>query len=241
MEERLKKELAKKVRKAKEFLLTNYDLTVNEKDIWETLVHFIDLKTEALVENLDHIISNPHLEEHHEILKLLPRGSVFTGNREFSFEKLKAVIIFFASVLGAGRLSKTRANKLAFYSDFYHYKTRGRSISGSSYTHLPYGPVISGYEDLLGEMESAGALSIKESTVSDKGAFINSTDGSWRDILSEEEKDTCRLVLKHFGTLNAAEISEKSHSESAWKNTRDGELISYGFSNLFEALAWEEN
>lgn len=231
MNKRIENELRTKVPNIRRFLKSNYQMSLEDKDIFDALLLFVDKKVDELVEDFDQIITQPHLSEHQDFLSLLPRGSIFTGNREFSYDKLRAVIVFFATVLGARRLSKTRANKLAFYSDFYNFRLTGRSISGSSYIHLPHGPVIADYEDLLAKMDENGFLNIEDS---DGGSFISSTDGAWRDILSEEEKETCRLVLEKFGKLNAAEISDQSHSETAWKNTRTGETISYGYAQFFD-------
>ncbi len=226
------KKLQKEVVEVKRFLFKNYELKVSDEEVFKALVLFVESKIDHLVDDIKSIIGTPSLDEHREFMQFIPKGTIYTGKKEFSPEKLKALILFFATVLGANRLSRTRLNKLAFYSDFRHFKHSGKSISGSSYQHLPFGPVVASADDFLRQLETENTISIESGAKG--GSFVNSTDGSWRTLLTPEEQQTCRIVYEKYGRLRANEISDLSHMEMAWKNTRNGQLISYDYAKLME-------
>src|SRR5947208_1520217 len=82
--------------------------------------------------------------------------TVFNGFRPFSPERLTAMMGYIASK--GTDVYKTKLNKLLFYADFTNYYLHGHSISGSSYVHLPYGPVPENYESHLQLAAEAGAI-----------------------------------------------------------------------------------
>lgn len=154
----------------------------------------------------------------------------YTGNKVFSKAKMLGLILYFAASVRANSLSKTKLNKLSFYSDFLSYKDKGESITGARYQRLTHGPVIFDYENLLGGLANEGIIYWK--TVKGKGGHewhaVKSDDRvSWQYLLSDEEKRTTDRVLKLLGTMPAWEVSDLSHDEEAWLETEEGSLISY--------------
>lgn len=231
----LRTEYFKRIPRLQEFLRSNYGENVRHEDLKAALDVLVDSLLESMVDDLDEVLFNPRFEMHQKLRSLIQGGSVFTGNREFSREKMAAVVAFLVGTLGA--LSKTRLNKLAFYSDFRNFSRNGRSITGSAYRHLPYGPVIDSYEDVIAGLESDSRITVSARETSFGNAeFISKgdNDSDFSVQLSEDEIETLKSVVEDFGHLDAAEISDVSHEEVAYRNTRTGELISYGFSDLLE-------
>ena len=149
-----------------------------------------------------------------------------------SIEKLLGIVLFFSTVLGINRLSKTKLNKLAFFSDFLHCKRFGYPISGFNYVHLPHGPVIDNYESILRDFASREFIWLAK--IRNGGQVwesVNSNNGIWRDILDEYEKETLQAVLERIGKMNAAEVSDLSHRETAWSETYNGEIIPYDYAH----------
>ena len=74
------------------------------------------------------------------------------GFKGFDYEKLCAMVLFFASK--STELLKTKLMKLLNYSDMIFYKENGISISGLKYAHRRYGPVPDHFDIILGKMAS---------------------------------------------------------------------------------------
>src|SRR5215203_1508410 len=67
-----------------------------------------------------------------------PRSSVFSGSREFSFEKLSTMVSLLTP-RGQG-ICRTKLNQLLFYSDFTNFFIYDKSISGARYVRSRGGP-----------------------------------------------------------------------------------------------------
>ena len=86
-------------------------------------------------------------------------GDNYTGNRAFSIPKIKLVLRQFESLLGKKILKKADkglfAAKYLWYTDMLAFKELGESITGATYAHLPYGPQLNNYRELIDEIRSA--------------------------------------------------------------------------------------
>ena len=157
--------------------------------------------------------------------------AVFTGQRIFSFEKLAAMTAYIAA--HSKDLYKTKLNKLLFYSDFINYYLNGVSISGSRYVHLPYGPVPDSYESTLQNLALSGMVEI----IRGQGyEVIRAKDEPITAVLNNRERETIDWVLENFGQMSAADISEFSHREKAYRFTRSGEYIAYEYAKFLQKL-----
>jgi len=85
-----------------------------------------------------------------ELDPLTVEESVFTGFRMFSPAKLSAMAVYIAQ--RGEQIYKNKLNKLLFYSDFINFYLYGRSISGSKYVHVPFGPVPQKYGEVLAQL-----------------------------------------------------------------------------------------
>ena len=145
------------------------------------------------------------------------------------------MIRFFASKL-KGNLYKTKLFKLLFYADMHYFKEYTKSISGMNYVHYPYGPVPRNYNLLLGLMEKSGAITISDvDNIYGCGEVINAnSEYADNGHLSDDEREVLGMVIKKYGKLSAGDISECSHKEKGYIETRDMELISYKYAMEME-------
>ncbi|HKP68869.1 MAG TPA: Panacea domain-containing protein [Pyrinomonadaceae bacterium] len=234
------------VAELRESIKTDCGTDYSDKAIRDSVVEWLSLRLDTLFEDAVERLTSPTYEDARDFARLLDDAqpaekasvavaaaglNIFNGNRIFSPDKMAAVVSYFAT--NASNLYKTKLNKLLFYADFIHYYTYGTSISGSRYVHLPYGPVPDGYEDTLEALQHYGVVDISEKNSSE---LILSGENSAVDFLTPEEQKTVAWVTKAYGDLSASQLTEISHRERAYKNTRAGEEIAYEYAKFFEKL-----
>ena len=151
------------------------------------------------------------------------------GFKGFDYEKLCAMVLFFAHE--SSELLKTKLMKLLNYSDMIFYKENGISMSGLKYAHLPYGPVPEHFDMLLGKMEADHIAHIE--VIYDNGyekhQVIPECDMP-KDILSQEELDVLQRIFVKFKDFGSVDISNYSHNEKGYNDTKQGEIISYSYA-----------
>ena len=152
----------------------------------------------------------------------------FSGYSRLQLSKLYNAIIFFCR----GGTLKTKLNKLLFYADFKHFKDYTVSITGARYVHLDFGPVPDNYEFFSAELQRGGALEVNE-IVFDKysGYDCKSIIEPDLSVFSDSELKVLTEVKEFFRSFNSSQIKDFSHNEAGYKNTRNGEKISYLFAN----------
>lgn len=153
--------------------------------------------------------------------------TIMSGYQKFNFEKAKQLIIYFSSKIDY--LSRTKLNKLLFYSDFSSFKKSTVSITGMTYIHDHYGPVPKNSYLIYSALEDIGSIewipfpSYNGEMVSPKEVFDKS-------LFSEQELSLLENIVDQFRNDNANDISLKSHEEKAYKQTSMKEEITYEFS-----------
>lgn len=95
-----------------------------------------------------------------------------TGNRPFSIPRIKLVLRQFESILGKKILKKGDkilfAAKYLWYADMLAFRDLGKSMTGSTYASLPYGPQLNNYRDLIDEIIKADEASAEPLTLEEK-------------------------------------------------------------------------
>ncbi len=155
---------------------------------------------------------------------------ILSGYRRFSAPKFFAMILHFCRESG---VPKTKLNKLLWYSDFLCFKRNSVSISGARYAHLPYGPVPDKYDFHLAFLTDVGkSLASHEAG---NGLYTWETLVSNRppdySLFSNSELQIVTTIADYFGKATASKISDCSHDEKGYRETSDGELISYEFAD----------
>jgi putative zinc finger/helix-turn-helix YgiT family protein len=185
--------------------------------------------SEALKKRLDELIKEeiqPNFDKALEQLFLSERKiGEFTGYMNFDLEKIKNMILY---ILYFQETYRTKINKLLWYADFLNYKVYSVSISGNSYTHSTYGPTADDYELIIGvmlksELIGKNEIAIHEAIREQLKALIP-CDIS---IFSQDELKVMDFVLNKFKNFKCNELSDYSHQETPYKDTMEGQKISY--------------
>lgn len=125
------------------------------------------------------------------------------------------------------KLGATKLNKALWYADTFAYRLTGRSISGeTAYTKRQFGPVPKRILEALRQLESEGALHIRETEyfgkpkrefISLRHADLSAFNESERDIMDQVVDVICN-------DYTASSISDLSH-DIIWEAAELGEDI----------------
>ena len=220
----------------------------SQSKIRNSVVDWLGSRLDTLVEDAFDRLTSPSFEDARDFARMLDEGeltadrpqpaeaplaavNIFTGHRTFSLEKMAAMVSYFAE--RAENLYKTKLNKLLFYADFTNYYRLGKSISGSRYVHLPYGPVPDGYEETLETLNHYGVIDVTKENSAD---LVRSGESPAKSFLNAEEIETLDWILENYGRMSASQLTEISHREKAYSNTRAGEEIAYEYAKFLSKL-----
>lgn len=146
----------------------------------------------------------------------------FNGNRTLNFNKLCAVMAFFAQY--ENNLFKVKLMKLLWYADALSYKIRRMSITGLVYAHKPYGALPLANSDII----YLPALAVEEIEINDNTAYhITAAAGVSFDSLSADELDIVYRVANKFKAMTTQEIVSYMHEEDAYKDTDMNQIIPF--------------
>lgn len=131
---------------------------------------------------------------------------------------------------------KSKLCKLLFYADFKHFKNYSVSITGVRYAHAHFGPVPDNYEHYFAVLiHDYKAIRVEEKLIGEYiGEVFFSETNPDLSIFSDSEIEVLISVKKHFNEFSASEIREFSHRERGYKDTYDGEIISYEYANYLQ-------
>lgn len=150
-----------------------------------------------------------------------------SGYRRLDLRRLFNAILFFCR---DGQL-KTKLNKLLFYLDFKHFKENTISVTGARYIHLQYGPVPDNFDYFFAELERRGALEMIEEAHGEYTGFkCIARSAPDLTVFDESELAVLNFIVDHFRDYGSKAIMELSHTETAYRSTRDRETISYGYA-----------
>jgi putative zinc finger/helix-turn-helix YgiT family protein len=155
----------------------------------------------------------------------------YSGYKSLDIQKLFNSMVFFCKDKS---IPKTKLNKLMFYADFKHFKDYSISITGTQYAHLPYGPAPHHYEHYVAALhDDEKSITIEEVQFNEyTGEFLLATKEPILTIFSTTELKILAMVKEYFADFTAKRISEVSHQEKGYLETRNGELISYEYAQF---------
>ncbi|ORV53073.1 hypothetical protein AWC03_21335 [Mycobacterium europaeum] len=105
-----------------------------------------------------------------------------------------------------GRMSAMKLQKLVYYSKAWHLVWEDASLFPEQIQAWANGPVVYElYKSHRGKFEVTAKMV--------KGDSGNLTDN---------EKESVDVVLQHYGSLKAYELSDMTHREAPWRDARDG-------------------
>lgn len=153
--------------------------------------------------------------------------SEYNGYRVPEMNKVANMIIYFSEKL---KPFIVKLNKLLFYSDFYHFKNFGNSISGAEYAAINLGPVPNNYKQLYLVLEQHNFFETEDVVFPDEGVgekFIGK-ESFKAELFEKDELNTLEIISKKFENLTGKQMVDLSHQEEGWikENEKKG-LISY--------------
>ena len=144
-----------------------------------------------------------------------------------SEEKLKQIYYYILKNHFKNGVPKTKLAKLLYLVDFTNYYRSDKSISGSRYYKLPYGPVAENFFALTDFLFEKGKIRIE---ILDQAQMISISETN-EDVnsaaLNQSEKDLINEICEYWKDKNTAEIVNFTHSQKPWKDHMDGEYIPY--------------
>ena len=133
----------------------------------------------------------------------------FSGNRSFSINRIKLVLVTFEKKLGKTLLRKTDrmlyAAKYLWYADMLAFRDLGTSMTGASYAALPLGPQLNNYRDLVEEIKKA--------------------DEFQAEALTKEELLIIEKIVKTFP--DERQVYKAAHREKVWQDKPIGSALPY--------------
>jgi len=160
-------------------------------------------------------------------------ADIRSGYKNFDYSKFINAVLLFCK---QGQFT-TCLNKLLFYADFLHFKTYAVSLTGLRYAHMPHGPAIDKYLAFLNFLLERNFVEVEE-VIFDRGSGerFSSKVKVDLDVFDESELRCLLHVNAILGNKSATDVSNYSHEETAYKETKNGKLISY---TLAESLSLE--
>ncbi|HAJ94878.1 MAG TPA: hypothetical protein DCP02_01475 [Actinobacteria bacterium] len=156
--------------------------------------------------------------------------SDYNGMKILDLNIVEQVLRFFTQF--SSDLYKTKLLKLLWYADFYNYKNYGVSVSGLVYMHRQFGAIPLGYNTILDAFDDS--ISVREEFLGykngnqEKIAYrIENIKKVEMDKLKPSEIASLEIVNKYFKNMGSKAISDHMHEEDAYKNTLDGNFITY--------------
>jgi len=145
-------------------------------------------------------------------------GDSYTGNRTFSIPRIKLTLRQFETNLGKRILKKRDkmlfAAKYLWYADMLSFRDLGKSMTGSTYAALPYGPQLNNYRELIDEIKNA--------------------DETNSEPLTSGEKRLIASIAMSFPEEQM--VYDASHREIIWNKKTTGAIIPYSDSTELTEL-----
>lgn len=160
---------------------------------------------------------------------LLNREDISSGFKKFDLERVAAMILFFSENIPD--LFKTKLMKCLWFADMLNFKRYAVGISGMQYIHFQHGPVPKAYQYILGLLEEKELIEIASKPIGEfEGEVIVPVERFDESIFNLDELETLSDICEKFKLFTTRQISDFSHEERGYKETRKNEVISYEFA-----------
>ena len=199
--------------------------------------HRISQKTFSKIENI--INEQYDYDNNYELKKyieseLKTSPNIFNGFKVLDLEKLQNLISYIASKT---KLYLTSLNKYLWFIDMISYNKRAVSITGLTYVHEQYGPIIINrkYEE-ISKLDEKYKREDKENNDGSIQSVITSNENYDLSSFTKEEIKIIDYVINMLSNKTVKEISNLSHKESGWKDTDRYEKISFEYADNLNIL-----
>lgn len=127
-----------------------------------------------------------------------------------------AKIVLYLANDTSTKLYRTKLHKLLFYVQFTYLKRYNEKLLMNDFICQKYGPVLPTLDVYLSLIEKVGLIKM----VSDQHGSFVVPKKKFAETSYNKEIGTIKEVSSKFDTWTAGEISEYSHREPLWKQTR---------------------
>ena len=150
-----------------------------------------------------------------------------TGGTVLNLDKVVAVIRYFANSSEVLNLYKVKLMKLLWYADSLSFKRRGFSMTGLVYSALPMGAVPIAHKSII----DLKGVSYEEEEFADGSGyrFVKTSDDDYT-VLTNEDIDILDKIIQVCGRDTREQIVNRMHNEKAYKETTQGEVISFQYA-----------
>lgn len=154
------------------------------------------------------------------------------GNSLLNIDKVEAVINYFAQRIKD--LFKVKLMKLLWYADAESCKKYGQSITGLVYCHATMGALPIGHY----QIQALENIDVQEE---DRGFEENvfhfySNDNINMSVLSKNDLMILDKIINVLGSFSGKELRDYMHSEIAYKQTKQGEIIPFSLTKQNKIL-----
>ena len=152
--------------------------------------------------------------------------SDLNGFTILNIDKIEAMISYIAEKVS--NLFKVKLMKMLWYSDVLAFIEKGCSMTGMVYRHEPMGALPVGHYSLM-NLEN---LNVQEemSYNYDTMLHVYPTVNMDYSVLSDGEKAILDKVITKFKDYKAKDIVDYMHDESAYAETKSGEIIPFSLA-----------
>lgn len=152
--------------------------------------------------------------------------SAANGYRRLSLERVCSLAFILAGK--CKELYWTKLQKAAFFADMAYFERTSRSLTGLTYAHATYGPVIDRKEEVRFILAERGIVDFREYGYGEILVPLTFDEMPF----TEDELAFIDEIAEFVNTFsNATGLSDYSHTLSCWKDSVDGETIEYTGSN----------
>ena len=147
-------------------------------------------------------------------------------------DKFRHVLLYILErCAGKPNVGETVLCKLLYFSDFNYYEQYAEHLTGIVYRKLPYGPVPSNMDRIVGQMIAENALQRVKCKYQgfSQIRYMPLQKADLR-LLKASEKETIDKVIEQMSDWSAAAISAYSHTDIPWLVSREGSNIDYALA-----------
>ncbi len=157
--------------------------------------------------------------------------SEYNGYKQLDIEKLANVIGYFSHF--ANNLYKVKLMKLLWYADALHLKRYGRSMTGLVYKHMPYGALPIAYDEII----YLPTVKVVEEIIYEDISYriVPNKEVNLSDF-TLEELGVLEKVATTFRDYKSKDIVEYMHSEKAYIETEEYQIIPFGLAKELKEL-----
>ncbi|SCZ79815.1 type II TA system antitoxin MqsA family protein [Pseudobutyrivibrio xylanivorans] len=151
-------------------------------------------------------------------------ATIENGFKCLDIDKLETIINYLAKKIK--NLFKVKLMKMLWYVDILSFQMNNRSMTGLVYQHATMGALPIGHDAIL-QLDNVSFLEEMSPDYDNVKYHIIYNEKLDLKGLTKDERNIIDSVITKFNSMNTKEIVDYMHEEEAYKQTNDGEIISF--------------